>query len=285
VNQPVCYIAGPMRGIAGGNFPAFDRAAARLTERGYKVINPAQMDRDIDGKDAAKNDEEATRRSKVYARRDTKVIIDECTHIYMLRGWGASDGACAEHALARWIGLKIMFEDDRAARELGGWSMSGDQESEDMVRPSAHTCGTTVVKDSGKRATFASGMQRDTNARKLRFDLAKDGPMFMRWVRLLTAGAMKYLPQNWMKASSEEERQRFLESADRHMNIWYHWERYGLNLEDPDQATMDPPAEDHAAAVFFNINGHEYVKDKLQCQAVTPKPLLHSVRLATTPRR
>jgi len=33
-----------------------------------------------------------------------------CTHIYMLRGWERSKGARAEHAVAVWIGLEIMYQ-------------------------------------------------------------------------------------------------------------------------------------------------------------------------------
>lgn len=35
------YIAGPMTGLPGYNYPAFDYAAARLRDAGYDVINPA----------------------------------------------------------------------------------------------------------------------------------------------------------------------------------------------------------------------------------------------------
>lgn len=117
------------------------------------------------------------------------------------------------------------------------------------------------VKDSGERKQFDSGMQRDTTAGKMRPDLVRDGPMFMRWVLLLMRGLVKYDARNWMKANGQEEYDRFLESADRHYTIWYCWRRYGLNIEDPENPTREPLAEDHAAAVFFNINGAEYVND------------------------
>lgn len=99
------------------------------------------------------------------------------------------------------------------------------------------------VKDSGKREEFTSGMIRDTADDKTDYTLILDGPMFDRWAVHLTKGAKKYAKRNWMKASGIPEHDRFKESALRHFLQWYRGE-------------ID---EDHAAAVFFNINGAEYV--------------------------
>ena len=104
--------------------------------------------------------------------------------------------------------------------------------------------GMFQVKDSGKRMEFDSGMVRDTTEGKTRYDLVLDGPMFTRWAEHLTKGAEKYAARNWMKASGDAELDRFRESALRHFVQWY----YGQ---------VD---EDHASAVFFNINGAEYVR-------------------------
>lgn len=119
-----------------------------------------------------------------------------------------------------------------------------------------------TIKDSGKREQFDSGMVRDTASDKLRPDLVRDGPMFQRWVKHLTKGAQKYDARNWMKASGTAEYDRFLESVDRHYNIWYTYRKYGINIEDPDNPTTEPLAEDHASACFFNINATEYLADK-----------------------
>lgn len=103
------------------------------------------------------------------------------------------------------------------------------------------------IKDSGARAEFESGMVRDITDDKIDFTLALDGPMFMRYAIHLTNGAKKYAKRNWMLASGETELERFRESALRHFLQWY-W------------GDVD---EDHAAAVWFNINGAEYVKERL----------------------
>lgn len=104
------------------------------------------------------------------------------------------------------------------------------------------------IKDSGKRQEFNSGMVRDVDDDKVDYTLALDGPMFERYAQHLTEGAKKYAKRNWMKAASGEERDRFIESAVRHFIQWLRGET----------------DEDHAAAIFFNINGAEYVNDKLQ---------------------
>lgn len=108
-----------------------------------------------------------------------------------------------------------------------------------------------IIKDSGERREFASGMVRDTDDNKPDIELIFNGPMTDRWAEHLTRGAKKYpdvqpgVP-NWMLAEGDAERIRFRKSAVRHFRQWL-------------RGDVD---EDHAAAVFFNINGYEYVKAK-----------------------
>lgn len=104
------------------------------------------------------------------------------------------------------------------------------------------------VLDSGERVEFDSGMVRDTQAGKLMFSLLRDGPMHERWAAQLTKGAEKYGRHNWQLAQSREEYDRFVESACRHFEQW-------LRGDDD---------EDHAAAVFFNVNAAEFVRDRLE---------------------
>ena len=155
-----------------------------------------------------------------------------------------------------------------------------------------------VTKDSGTREQFASGMKRDTQDGKLRVDLAFDGPalrilfrdgpksdvglamcdwydealagrtaadelyhvlrllavyeggmgaLIGRYAGVMTRGAIKYDAHNWMKASGQAEADRFISSACRHFLQWYRGDK----------------DEDHAAAVVFNLNGYEYVRQKM----------------------
>lgn len=105
-----------------------------------------------------------------------------------------------------------------------------------------------VTKDSGARMEFDSGMKRDTSNNKARYDLTYL-PMFKRWAELMGRGAVKYGARNWEKAAGQAEYERFKESAFRHFMQWF---------------LGECPEEDHAAAVFFNISGAEYVKGKFE---------------------
>lgn len=110
-----------------------------------------------------------------------------------------------------------------------------------------------TTKDSGKRLKYSSGMIRDVQDGKPRFDLIipKDFPynetMLYRWADLLSRGMTKYGYRNWERAETEEELIRFKDSTFRHFIQWF------CGMDD----------EDHAAAVLFNIQGVEYVKYKL----------------------
>lgn len=109
-----------------------------------------------------------------------------------------------------------------------------------------------AINDSGKRREFESGMMRDTAEGKTNFLSVRFGPMFRRWATHLTLGREKYPdPQpgvpNWTLAEGVDEWVRFRESAARHLEAWLEGER----------------DEDHAAAVMFNLNGAEYVRDKM----------------------
>lgn len=107
-----------------------------------------------------------------------------------------------------------------------------------------------VTKDSGERQQFGSGMVRDTDSGKPRFDLIVpeimpyDETMLYRWAALMGRGAEKYGDRNWEKAAGEEELKRARGSVWRHFMQWYHGE------ED----------EDHASAIFFNVAEIEYIK-------------------------
>lgn len=113
-----------------------------------------------------------------------------------------------------------------------------------------------VTRDSGERKEFRTGMQRDTNINKPRYDLVTplDCPINIldRWAMLMERGARKYSQRNWEKAGTQEEFDRFMESAERHFQ---QWKKQILGISDD--------GEDHAAAICFNVQGAEYTKWKL----------------------
>lgn len=110
------------------------------------------------------------------------------------------------------------------------------------------------TKDSGQRQMFSTGMQRDLQTNKPRFDLLiPQGVPFnetvlYRWAQLMARGAVKYEARNWELAETKEELARAKDSAFRHFVQWITGE------ED----------EDHAVAVMFNIQLAEHVKYKLK---------------------
>jgi len=75
--------------------------------------------------------------------------------------------------------------------------------------------------------------------------------MMKRWAEHLTRAETKYpdprpgVP-NFTLVETDEERARYRESAFRHFMAWWYGET----------------DEDHAAAVFFNINGVEIINGK-----------------------
>ena len=106
-----------------------------------------------------------------------------------------------------------------------------------------------VTKDSGKREVFSTGMNRDTQDDKPRYDLIWR-PGLKRVAELMARGSVKYGPRNWEKAATQEELERFKASANRHFEAWF-------------QGDTD---EDHMSGCIFNLFGAEYVKGKLNAK-------------------
>lgn len=112
---------------------------------------------------------------------------------------------------------------------------------------------TYGVKDSGARAEFANGGQRDTQDGKPRFDLLYplnvpfDHQLMTRFAVHMAHGASKYDDRNWEQFSDQEALDRARSSAARHFAQWLTGEQ----------------DEDHAAAVIFNIMAVEYVRGVL----------------------
>ena len=109
-----------------------------------------------------------------------------------------------------------------------------------------HSKDDFVVKDSGKRQEYESGMRRDTQDGKPDYELIDIG-FLTRLAEHMTKGAQKYGEDNWRKANSPEEARRFRKSAFRHLMQYLRGDR----------------EEDHASAVVFNLMAAEYVREKL----------------------
>ena len=92
-----CYVAGPMTGYPGLNFDAFHSVAATLRMGGHEVVNPAEINPDLNAD-------------------WTECMIEDikqlstCDAVFLLDGWSKSYGAQIEHLVAKKLGLKIIEE-------------------------------------------------------------------------------------------------------------------------------------------------------------------------------
>lgn len=98
-----------------------------------------------------------------------------------------------------------------------------------------------ITKDSGKRQEFTTGMIRDTQEGKPRYDLIPTGPL-RRLADLYARGAIKYDDNNWMKGQPYS---RAYASLFRHLIAWREGDR----------------DEDHIAAVAWNAFAIMYYED------------------------
>lgn len=97
-----------MRGYANHNFPAFDAAAAKYRAAGWKIISPAELDRELGITEATP---EAAVDIRAVMRKDVLAILDDCTAVIMLPGWERSRGATAERALAIAVNMDVLYEE------------------------------------------------------------------------------------------------------------------------------------------------------------------------------
>jgi hypothetical protein len=103
-----CYIAGPMTGIPGFNYRAFDEARDVLRSHGWKVISPADLDRQnlkMDFSTMTGNEDLSPWRQK-FARQDMEALL-KVERLFVLEGWEQSTGARNEMTMAAMLGVPI----------------------------------------------------------------------------------------------------------------------------------------------------------------------------------
>lgn len=101
--SPLLYLSGPMTGLPGFNYPAFNAAAAELRALGWRVYNPAE------NRWVAAGVEFPLREG---VAEYSSVICLEASGLVLLPGWEASTGATAEFALARAVGIPARLLED-----------------------------------------------------------------------------------------------------------------------------------------------------------------------------
>lgn len=86
------YLAGPMTGYPELNFPAFHTEALRLRGLGYQVVNPAELNCDINA-------------GWLECMRKDIAELVLCDGVALLDGWESSEGATLERDIAHRLGL------------------------------------------------------------------------------------------------------------------------------------------------------------------------------------
>lgn len=129
------YLAGPMRGIRLFNFPAFDAAAHDLRKRGYSVISPADLDRDV-GFDPLSlgNSWDWTKTPDSFSLADAVdrdlTAVRQADELCLLPDWNNSRGAKAEKALAEWIGKPVWEYKPEGILQEAARITSGDRQAQ-----------------------------------------------------------------------------------------------------------------------------------------------------------
>lgn len=108
--KPYFYLAGPMTNIPYLNFPAFDAAAKVLRDAGYNLVNPAELDEEIERKRAMESPTGASTQEtwRRCLRRDIDIVLDDnCVGMICLPGWEQSGGARMETYVASSAGVDL----------------------------------------------------------------------------------------------------------------------------------------------------------------------------------
>jgi hypothetical protein len=97
------YISGPMTGYPDFNREAFHKAEVKLDAAGFDAVNPAKFP------------EQKGWVWHHYMRYDIKLLVTDCTSIYMLDGWQHSRGAKLEREIAYQLGFtEVVYDYDYA---------------------------------------------------------------------------------------------------------------------------------------------------------------------------
>ena len=220
------YCAGPMRGIAEFNFPAFEAAAAQLRGLGYKVISPAEQDlgRGFDPTGLTGHEDMA---ALGFDLRETLLsdlkFVSECDAICLLPGWEFSKGATVELDMAVALGLRV--------GELEDYPFDEPMSEHDFLTGDL----PAIIFPAEVRVTSETGGQKGTKL--ARFDLIPVQPLWAV-AELYGYGTRKYADRNWERGYDWS---LSYAAMQRHANLF--WSR-----EDNDAETGLP----HLAAVAFH---------------------------------
>jgi len=182
--QQTVYIAGPMRGIAEFNFPAFDDAATRWRRQGFAVISPAEHDQDGGfhfAQATGNEDLTALGFDLTAALMWDLEQVAASDGLILLKGWPKSSGAKAEVALAA---------------ALGKWAIEDEFGGEPVLASSLTPTLSTHSGPSGEVRVTNATTGGEKGTKEARFDLIPIHPL-TELARLYGRGASKYADRNW----------------------------------------------------------------------------------------
>lgn len=132
---PFYYLAGPMSNLPGFNFAEFHRIAGKLREEDYNIVNPAQLDHEIE-RMVRENSEGSHRQlTEEMAKRGLKnpswaeclvrdigiVTTPTCQGVIVIDGWENSQGAQFE----TYVAYKLRKPIYKYNEGLQGWWLDG----------------------------------------------------------------------------------------------------------------------------------------------------------------
>lgn len=165
------YLSAPMRGVPYFNFPAFDAARDRLTAEGWKVISPADIDREhgFDPKDLPRDTDWNDLSGLPFTiedcfERDIEAV-KKCDAIYMLKGWQNSTGAQAEYWCARWLHKEVLYEPESICEEA--FRIQGGDRQQDYGDPTQNFTDIADAFNWYLGVKVANGGERNFEARDI----------------------------------------------------------------------------------------------------------------------
>jgi len=114
------YVAGPMRGMPGGNFAAFDEAARVLRAMGHEVFSPAEADRALGVSEEMYEADFAAQDLAGVMREDLRQVLD-ADGVVLLDGWDQSSGARLERIVAASTGRRCLRIVDGLLVDAAPW--------------------------------------------------------------------------------------------------------------------------------------------------------------------
>jgi nucleoside 2-deoxyribosyltransferase len=97
------YLIGPMTGIDGNNFCAFDEAKELWEKAGHTVVSPADLFRAAGFRYTIF----PNRQEKEHFMRADASAMSLCDAVVLLPGWKSSSGSTVEVALAQYLAMPI----------------------------------------------------------------------------------------------------------------------------------------------------------------------------------